>query len=486
MAANISPATPATDGYSTERSMPSASIALRRSAGWYAAGGTSSHVRGSCVRSAISAAAEPEPSSGTLRPSISQQSAPPASRTMCGIRSPQRFFDSRSVHRCGGSMTWSSVLIIPLGGSIYLSAFIEAVKLHRVFVQEQRQLALRHALDRAIQNLARIRISRRAVRKIRLPHYVVDAEPVPDVETLARALIPEIGVKVPGDLFARADLDAVVPEFEPLPRVIACVEHVVEPSERRFGAYPVELRIAFEEAGEHQVRNELGERAVGGRRRDCEQFVASKFFPDRERRFESAVRVPMDRDSIVLARGPQRLPIRVAEVPEVVPHCGIDRRILFEELVVPYAAGFCEHDETAEALARAALDLAHGAFDTAEIGQNCERHVTVAGRAPFPDRVVVGLHAREFQFGIALNECGSEYGVIAKQNFTVDAVLVEHLEARDRIVSGGWRILPSLRHEAAVDVAHERGTVRDATRIDHPAVDEPSLARPVVPLERFP
>jgi hypothetical protein len=33
---------------------------------------------------------------------------------------------------------------------------------------------------------------------------------------------------------------------------------------------------------------------------------------------------------------------------------------------------------------------------------------------------------------------------------------------------------------------HEGGTVRDAARVDHPAVDEPSLARPIVPLECLP
>ncbi len=84
------------------------------------------------------------------------------------------------------------------------------------------------------------------MRQVRLPHDTVDPEPISYVEPLAGLFEPEVGIHAAADLFTRAGPDPMLPELPPLPYLIAGIKHVVEPAERRLGAYPVESWISFE------------------------------------------------------------------------------------------------------------------------------------------------------------------------------------------------------------------------------------------------
>ena len=143
-------------------------------------------------------------------------------------------------------------------------AVIKAVKPHRVLVEEQWYLVLGNPLKSTIKDLPRIWIGRGAMRQVGLPHYMVNAEPIPDVETLAGLFKPEVGIHVATDLIARTGRDPVFPQLPPLPYQIAGIQHIVEPAECGLGTYPVESWISFEHAGEHNIRNKLRQRAMCG------------------------------------------------------------------------------------------------------------------------------------------------------------------------------------------------------------------------------
>ena len=102
------------------------------------------------------------------------------------------------------------------------------------------------------------------MRQVGLPHDVFNPKPIPDIETFAGLFEPEVGVYPAADLFARASLDSLFPQSPLRPYPVARVEHVIEPTESGLGAYPVEPRISFKHAGEDEVGNKLGKRAMGG------------------------------------------------------------------------------------------------------------------------------------------------------------------------------------------------------------------------------
>src|SRR5262249_33265824 len=137
-------------------------------------------------------------------------------------------------------------------------------KFHCIFIQKQGNFVLRNAFERTAYDFARIGIGRSAMRQVGLPHYMVKAESIPDIETFAGLFEPEIGIHPAADLFARTGLDALFPQLPLHPNPVARIEHIVKPAESGLGAYPVEPGVSFKHAGENHVRNKLSKRAMGG------------------------------------------------------------------------------------------------------------------------------------------------------------------------------------------------------------------------------
>src|SRR6516165_10251273 len=96
---------------------------------------------------------------------------------------------------------------------------------------------------------------------------------------------------------------------------------------------------------------------------------------------------------------------------------GVNRGVLLEELVIADTARLSQHNEAAKALMRAARNLTHRGLGPAEVRDDHQQYVAITRFPPFPDGVVIGLYACQFEFGVTLDEARAERGVIAKQHF---------------------------------------------------------------------
>src|SRR5262245_42845514 len=94
------------------------------------------------------------------------------------------------------------------------------------------------------------------MRVIGLPHDVVDANKL--TQFYAGLLVPEVDVNLPTKDIAGSSWNTFLPQPSLLPFVIARLEHVTHPAEAGLRARPFKLRIAIENPGEDQIRNQLG------------------------------------------------------------------------------------------------------------------------------------------------------------------------------------------------------------------------------------
>src|SRR5579883_3358054 len=106
---------------------------------------------------------------------------PPSRR---GPRS-RRDAGRRLVHRSGGSWTWSSTLI-----SATLRRHLEAIDAHRVLVQQLLAVLVRHAVQHPLARVPGSRAAGGDIWEVGLPHQVVDADVVPQLDALV--LEPEV------------------------------------------------------------------------------------------------------------------------------------------------------------------------------------------------------------------------------------------------------------------------------------------------------
>src|ERR1051325_51642 len=92
---------------------------------------------------------------------------------------------------------------------------------------------LQHAGERALDHLPRIRIGRRDVREVRLPHDVIDADQLAQLD--ADGLEPKVDIDLAAELLARPRLDPLGPQAPPLPFVVARFEYRAHPAETGLG-----------------------------------------------------------------------------------------------------------------------------------------------------------------------------------------------------------------------------------------------------------
>src|SRR6478672_8769362 len=156
--------------------------------------GTSSQRCGSYARSAIAAPASATPLRPIGWPSTTHCSLPSFPRCRCGMRSPHFAFDIRLVQTSGCSCTWSSVLMNPYLSFMSQPPSRETVQTQRVAVAQLIALVLRHPVQNAIDELARLGIGRGRMREIRFPHDVVHPDVMAELDT--RALVPEVYVEL--------------------------------------------------------------------------------------------------------------------------------------------------------------------------------------------------------------------------------------------------------------------------------------------------
>ena len=155
------------------------------------------------------------------------------------------------------------------------------VKPQRVFVTHFLPLVGRNSNERFVDKAPRSRIRRRDMRIVRLPHDVVDAYPLSQLD--ARLLVPEVDINLPPKNFARFGFNAFLPQLALFPFVITSLQHVTHPAKAGFGAGPFEPRVAIENAREDQIRDQLCGRRAQSRSRNRVQFFFCKTMPFRQR-----------------------------------------------------------------------------------------------------------------------------------------------------------------------------------------------------------
>src|SRR6266511_4008090 len=101
----------------------------------------------------------------------------------------------------------------------YCLNHLKPVQRLRILIQHLLALIVGHTMQRSLDELPRVGISRCDMRVVGLPHDIFQADIVSKRD--AGLLIPEIHVDLPADQLARALLQSVAPELSPLPFVIA-------------------------------------------------------------------------------------------------------------------------------------------------------------------------------------------------------------------------------------------------------------------------
>src|SRR5690242_2987183 len=95
------------------------------------------------------------------------------------------------------------------------------------------------------------------MREVGLPHDLVNADVVAGLDAVP--FEPYRYVQLPFEQFAGPGQYAFGPQMAALPFMITRFQHIAEPSEAGFGAYPVEARIAVKDARENEVGQKLRE-----------------------------------------------------------------------------------------------------------------------------------------------------------------------------------------------------------------------------------
>src|SRR5215475_10174381 len=132
---------------------------------------------------------------------------------------------------------------------------LDPVDAYRVFVEQLTPVFRRHTVNDALDGFPRARIERCDVGKIRLPHDVVDADMVTQLD--AFGFKPKVHVHLTAHGLARTRGDALGPQMAALTFVIAGGEHIVKSPDAGLGKHALETREAFRQAGEDQLRDDL-------------------------------------------------------------------------------------------------------------------------------------------------------------------------------------------------------------------------------------
>src|SRR5919108_2192469 len=128
-----------------------------------------------------------------------------------------------------------------------------SIESERVFITHLFSLFFRHSNEGLLHKAPGSWIGRRDMRIIGLPHYVVDADQLAQLD--AGLLVPEVDVDLAPKNFARLGANAFFPQLPPLPFMIASLKHVTHPTETGLRASPLEPGITVEDPGKDQVRN---------------------------------------------------------------------------------------------------------------------------------------------------------------------------------------------------------------------------------------
>src|SRR5713101_3658177 len=209
--------------------------------------------------------------------------------------------------------------IRPRGRAVSLSCagltrLLEPVELHCIPIKEFLALGFRHSAQPLIHELPRIRVCRHVMRKVGLPHYIVEAKFVPRFHSAI--LEPERYVDLPPKQVAGTSDYSLRPQMMPFPFMVTGFEYVVQPSDSGFRAYPMQTWVPVKNSGEDKIRQELAQYRKGRGRDSTSHLALVILFPHRHRQPETAVAMPMNRQLQILACGPQRLPIRIAKMLE--------------------------------------------------------------------------------------------------------------------------------------------------------------------------
>src|SRR5215510_9136900 len=131
----------------------------------------------------------------------------------------------------------------------------QAVYSHGIAIEQLLFLVLRHASQRAVDELPGFRVGRRRVRIVRLPHDILDA----NVMALLNAsrLIPEVDVDLPPEEFAGTRHNTLRPQVPPLPLVVTAFQNVIHPSQAGLRTDPLQTWVTIQHAREDEIRDEL-------------------------------------------------------------------------------------------------------------------------------------------------------------------------------------------------------------------------------------
>ena len=116
--------------------------------------------------------------------------------------------------------------------NVYCLAYhltLQAIDTHGIAIEQLLFLILRHASQRAVDELPGFRIGGRRVGIVRLPHDVLDA----NVMALLNAgrLIPEVDMDLPPEEFAGTRHNTFRPQVPPLPLVVTAFQDVIHPAQ---------------------------------------------------------------------------------------------------------------------------------------------------------------------------------------------------------------------------------------------------------------
>src|SRR5207249_4575859 len=156
----------------------------------------------------------------------------------------------------GGSWTWSSTLMRAIG----LAGRGRRRRRHLInpqciLVQQLLAVISRHSIEDALDRFPGLGIVGGNMREIRLPHEVVDANVVAELD--AFRFEPEVHEHLPAHSLAWTRGEPLRPQLARLPLVVAGGNDVVEAADAGFGKDKLQIWEALGDAREDQLRNDL-------------------------------------------------------------------------------------------------------------------------------------------------------------------------------------------------------------------------------------